>query len=179
MKRSKFIFAAAVLIASSMLFSSCFGSFSLTKKVYTFNKGVGDKFVNELVFLALNIIPVYDIAVFADAVVFNTIEFWTGSNPIAYNVKHVKGEKGNYTVETSSKGYKITNDASKEVVVLSFNANAKTWSAEAKGQKVDLMTFVDDNHVKMYGSDAVVELSQAGTMAYSAIVNGNMAVACK
>ena len=35
------------------------------------------------------------------------------------------------------------------------------------------MTFVDDNHVKMFGSDAVVELSQAGAVAYKAIATGN------
>jgi hypothetical protein len=63
--------------------SACFGSFQATKKVYAFNKGVGDKWVVEVVFLAMNIVPVYSIAAFADAVVFNSIEFWTGENPMS------------------------------------------------------------------------------------------------
>jgi hypothetical protein len=70
--------AAAVLGTSA-----CFGSFNLTRKLYAFNKDVSkDKFVRELVFLGLNIVPIYSIAGFVDAVVANTIEFWTGTNPI-------------------------------------------------------------------------------------------------
>ena len=63
--------------------SACFGSFQATKKVYAFNKGVGDKWVVEVDFLAMSIVPVYGIATFADAVVFNSIEFWTGENPMS------------------------------------------------------------------------------------------------
>ncbi len=63
--------------------SACFGTFQATKRVYAFNKGVGDKWVVELVFLAMNIVPVYGIAAFADAVVFNSVEFWTGENPMS------------------------------------------------------------------------------------------------
>lgn len=63
--------------------SACFGTFQATKKVYAFNKGVGDKWVVEVVFLAMNIVPVYGLAAFADAVVFNSMEFWTGENPMS------------------------------------------------------------------------------------------------
>lgn len=63
--------------------SACFGSFNLTRKLYGFNKDVSkDKFVRELVFLGLNIVPIYGVAGFIDAVVANTVEFWTGENPI-------------------------------------------------------------------------------------------------
>lgn len=63
--------------------SACFGSFNLTRKVYGFNASVSnEKFVRELVFLGMNIVPVYGAAGFIDAVVANTVEFWTGKNPI-------------------------------------------------------------------------------------------------
>ncbi len=63
--------------------SGCFGSFNLTRKLWGWNKGVSDeKFVRELVFLGLNIVPVYSVAGFIDAVITNSIEFWTGKNPI-------------------------------------------------------------------------------------------------
>jgi hypothetical protein len=63
--------------------SACFGSFNLTRKLYGFNKDVSkDKFVRELVFLGLNVVPIYGIAGFIDVVVANTMEFWTGENPI-------------------------------------------------------------------------------------------------
>ncbi len=63
--------------------SACFGTFQATKKVYAFNKGVGDKWVVEVVFLAMNIIPVYGLAAAGDALIFNAIEFWTGENPMS------------------------------------------------------------------------------------------------
>jgi hypothetical protein len=63
--------------------SGCFGSFNLVRKVYGFNKGVStNKFAREFVFLAFNIVPVYGAAGFVDAVVVNTVEFWSGKNPV-------------------------------------------------------------------------------------------------
>jgi hypothetical protein len=63
--------------------SGCFGSFNVTRKLWGWNKSVSDeKFVRELVFLGLNVVPVYSIAGFIDVVVTNSIEFWTGKNPV-------------------------------------------------------------------------------------------------
>lgn len=63
--------------------SACFGSFNLTRKVWNFNKNVSpDKWVQELVFLAFAAIPVYSIAAGLDALIINSIEFWTGENPV-------------------------------------------------------------------------------------------------
>lgn len=59
--------------------SGCFGSFALTHKLYGFNKGVsGNKFIRWLVFLGFVILPIYEICITADALVLNSIEFWTG-----------------------------------------------------------------------------------------------------
>jgi hypothetical protein len=74
------ILMLAVMMASV---GGCYGSFELVKKVYKFNGTLGNKFVNELGFLVMNIIPVYGVASFIDAVVLNSIEFWTGKNPSA------------------------------------------------------------------------------------------------
>ncbi len=64
--------------------TGCFGSFQLTRKVYAFNQTVSqDKWVQELVFLGMNIVPIYGLAAFADAVFANSVEFWTGTNPLA------------------------------------------------------------------------------------------------
>ena len=76
--------AALVLMGFLPVASTgCFGGFQLTRKVYQFNREVSpDKWIRELAFLALAIFPVYGAATFLDAVVFNSIEFWTGSNPV-------------------------------------------------------------------------------------------------
>lgn len=63
--------------------TGCFGSFQLTRKVYKFNREVSpDKWIRELTFLVMLVLPVYGFASFLDAVVFNSIEFWTGNNPV-------------------------------------------------------------------------------------------------
>ena len=111
MKRGKLTLVAVVL-SGSLLFSSCVGSFGLFNRLSSWNQSVGNKFVNELVFLAFNIVPVYGVAYLADALVINSIEFWSGSNPMANvgDVKKVKGENGNYMVKTLENGYSITKE---------------------------------------------------------------------
>lgn len=59
----------------------CYGSFTLVQKVHKWNGTFGNKFVNEVGFLVLNIVPVYGVAAFVDAIILNSIEFWTGKNP--------------------------------------------------------------------------------------------------
>ena len=112
MKKFNLKMAATVMICGSFLFSSCIGSFGLHSKLVSWNQGIGTKFVNELVYLAFNIIPVYGVCYLADALVINSIEFWSGSNPMASigDVKKVKGENGDYLVETLENGYSITKE---------------------------------------------------------------------
>ena len=75
MKREK-LTLVAVLLSGSLLFSSCVGSFGLFNRLSSWNQSIGSKFVNELVFLAFNIVPVYGVSYLADALVINSIEFW-------------------------------------------------------------------------------------------------------
>ena len=92
----------ATILGCSLLFNSCIGSFGLFNRLNTWNQSIGNKFVNELVLLAFNIVPVYGVAYLADVLVINSIEFWSGSNPMANvgDIKKVKGENGNYMVKT-------------------------------------------------------------------------------
>ncbi|MFP2931805.1 DUF3332 domain-containing protein [Pyxidicoccus sp. 3LG] len=76
----------AVLCAGfiSIHASGCFGQFKLTQAIWNFNKNIsGNKFVQWLMFLVLVIVPVYGIGALVDALVINSIEFWTGSNPVS------------------------------------------------------------------------------------------------
>ena len=63
----KIINFSVMLVAASILFSSCIGSFQLTSKVKNYNDNIGSKWVNELVFVAFCIVPVYELAALADA----------------------------------------------------------------------------------------------------------------
>jgi hypothetical protein len=72
-----------VLVATMAVMSvGCYGSFALTKKVYNWNGSLGNKWVVELVYLVISY-PVYGTAGFIDSVILNSIEFWTGTNPMA------------------------------------------------------------------------------------------------
>ena len=159
MKKNKLNMVVAIALCVSLGLSSCIGSFKLTNKVLGWNEGVGNKFVNELVFIAFHIIPVYELTVVADILVLNSIEFWSGENLVSQSTKEVKGENG----------YTITNQKDNTTIGFVFDSNDNSWSVSANGETTKFMTFVDDNHVKMPGvdgNDMIIELSQAGVMAY-------------
>lgn len=81
-----------ILLATSLFVSGCYGPFNLTRQLHTWNGQLGDKYVNELVFLGLAILPVYAGAVIGDAVLFNSIEFWTGRNPVFLSLRATPGQ---------------------------------------------------------------------------------------
>ena len=67
--------------------AGCIGNFELTRKVYQFNREVdSNKWIQWLAFLVLNVVPVYSFAVLIDAVFANSVEFWTGDNPVTAGV---------------------------------------------------------------------------------------------
>ena len=74
---------AVVLFAGALMVSGCYGPFNLTRRLHNWNGQVGGRWSNEVVFLVMGILlPVYNLAMFGDAIIFNSIEFWTGDNPI-------------------------------------------------------------------------------------------------
>jgi hypothetical protein len=76
-------------LAAAVLSTGCYGSFALTQKIHSINGSIcgtekgpssASAWGNEVVYLIA--IPVYGIGVFIDALVLNSIEFWTGNNPM-------------------------------------------------------------------------------------------------
>lgn len=177
MKRKSFKLMIAGLLASSLLFSSCIGSFGLFNKLLDWNKNIDTKFVNELVFIAFNIVPVYPIAFLADILVTNSIEFWSGSNPVADvgNVKKIETEEGVYAIETKANGYHIQKEGEIYALDLNFDEAEQTWSYDYAGETAKLFKFTSSEEVVMYlpdGKEISVELSQAGLMAFKQIAAG-------
>jgi hypothetical protein len=70
------------LLLVAFFTTGCTGSFNLTRKVYNWHRSQDDKWLDEFGFLVCAILPIYGISTFADAIVFNSIEFWTGDNPV-------------------------------------------------------------------------------------------------
>ena len=84
MNRSiKLVSIALVAVMLTVGLGGCFGNFAAVRKVYDFNQSFGGKWENSFLFWVLSIVPVYGIAAWGDVVIFNTVEFWTGSNPMA------------------------------------------------------------------------------------------------
>lgn len=182
MKKIKISVAALLMAGGSLLFSSCIGSFSLTNNVLDWNKGIGQKFVNELVFVAFWILPVYEVTALADLLVLNSIEFWSGENPVTSSVKAIDTEQGRYLIACDGRGYTITHETTGREYRLDFEVKTQTWSLEEDGVSYPFMTFLDDSHVKMIapqGDMRIVELSEAGLMAYCSMVKENMNYALK
>ncbi|MGL5937686.1 MAG: DUF3332 domain-containing protein [Phocaeicola sp.] len=150
MKKSKMM-AASLCLSGTILFSSCIGSFALWNNIKDWNNTVGNKFVNELIFIAFNIVPVYPIAAVADMLVINSIEFWSGSNPIASigETKEVQGENGKYLVTTNEDGYTIAKEG-ESPVDLTYNETTKTWSATSEGESADLVTLNENGSATVY-----------------------------
>ena len=76
---TKVAFATLALLS----FTGCMGQMGLTGKVLKFNlTATEDKWNREWIFLGMWIIPVYPISAFLDLLIFNSVEFWSGENPI-------------------------------------------------------------------------------------------------
>lgn len=83
MKRASRLLAVMCVALFSVQVSGCFGKFALTRAIWDFNNNVSpNKFIKWLVFLVLVVVPVYGIGALVDSLVINSIEFWTGSNPV-------------------------------------------------------------------------------------------------
>lgn len=182
MKKSKTTTIFAIILSGSIFFSSCIGSFGLFNHIKSWNQGISDsKFVNELVFVALHIIPVYEICYLADILVINSIEFWSGSNPLASvgDIKKVKGENGNYLVETLENGYSITKEGEETSLDLIFDKETQTWNAVSEGNSSALLQMNNDGTAKLHlpdGTTMDVTLDEQGKIAaYQIAMNGMFA----
>ena len=176
--KKRLIPVALIAAISIPVFTSCIGSFALTNKLLSWNKSIGSKIVNELVFIGFWILPVYEVSALADILVINSIEFWSGSNPMASGKKVIDGQDGRYIVECDGKGYAITSENDGSEVRLDFDMAQQTWSvAMPSGENMEFMTFVDGSHVKMPTADGkgmIVELSDDGLLAYRAQADNSL-----
>ena len=109
-----------VLVLISFASVGCTGSFMLTKKVYNWHRGLGEKWSDEFGFLVCSLLPIYGLSTLADSLVFNSIEFWTGHNPVS-----------EAKVETQKKFVK----SGDEKAMMSYNAQANELkiASEKKG----------------------------------------------
>lgn len=159
----------ALVAALCLTQTACFGSFAATRALYSFNKGVsGDKWIQEIVFFALLVVPVYSLFALGDVLLFNSIEFWGGSNPIradgedwekerevmladgstarlvreSENVMRIETEKGVFQVERTAEGLRLFQDG--EVVSEIWNGSVSEEALADMGAKLDRLALTHE-----------------------------------
>jgi len=155
MKKVKVLSFCLLMTGFSVLLSGCFGSFALTKKVYNWNDSFESKFAKEAIFLGLNIIPVYGIASFVDGILFNSIEFWSGDNPVAL-------KSGENNIRFNGKNVKLVINENHAIIyhkdkveaTLDFNKTDQTWYITRNGKTHRLMS-IDGNQLTAYSASGL------------------------
>jgi len=131
MSIKKFVCTMVLAAFTCVSLSGCYGSNQLFNKVHKWNGTLGDRFIESVVHLVFWIIPVYGIALFADVVVLNVIEFWTGSNPLAM------GDTFEQMDEYGNKIFAVKNaDGTLSVNMIDANGKTADFTLERSGDVV-------------------------------------------
>ena len=108
--------------------------------------------MNELVYILFWVLPVYEVSMLIDGLVLNTIEFWSGSNPVSMN----PGEVESKIVEQNGVRYQVAASQNRfdftqldgpqkgQSGALVYNPATKTWSYEGENLSVELLRLNDD-----------------------------------
>ena len=153
---------AACLLAGSCMLSSCMvGSWGLFNKYADWQTNMTDnKYVNAVVGFVLGAIC-YPVCSVVDALVLNTIEFWSGDNPVASNV----GQDGRfYAVKTLKNGYEVK-APNGEVTLFTYNKEDNSWSMSQNGLTKEIFRFNEDGQsikVEMNGESRDFTLNEQG-----------------
>lgn len=168
---------AAVLMAGTMMCSSCVGSFSLFNKYCKWQTSMtSNKFVNGIVGIIL--LPFAGgITYVVDAIVLNTIEFWSGSNPLADSTTTVKGQDGRYyAVKTTRQGYEVKAPDGMVTYFLHDEAT-DSWSMKQNGVVKEIFRFNADGTIQanlQNGETITVTNDEAGLNTVRAEVMGTI-----
>jgi len=130
-----------LLCAAMIVLTGCYGKNACFNKLHDWNGTLGDKWINSIVHFVLFYIPVYGIILFlVDGLVLNTIEFWTGSNPLA---------SGDSYYEKDAQGNEIA-------AVKNADGTMSVEITTAKGEKANLMLQRDENVVRILDTEGNV-----------------------
>jgi hypothetical protein len=166
MKKITLIGMAALMLGIGTLNSGCMGSYKLTNTVYAWNKkATGNKFINHVIFWILGW-NVYVAFVAIDTFILNTIEYWSGKNPMAMNVGEkeqqiVKGKDGNkYEITATQNRFDIVALNNKEnKTSLIYSPINHTWNMEKNGIITKIATIHEDlNKVELFKADGTVAM---------------------
>lgn len=176
--------SSALFMAGALALSSCVGTFSLTHRLAAWNThATKEKFLNEIIFIFIS--PAYAITGVVDALVINSMEFWSGSNPLARNAgktQTIMGQDGRYyAVKTLKDGYEIKKPDG-EVMKFLYDNTTDSWSQVVNGKTTEIFRFNDDGTIQAtlpQGGTIRVTPDAAGLFRARMAVGGDMYWAMK
>ncbi len=80
----KMVLRIVALLCALLILGGCIGTFNATARVKTWNQEIENRWLGEGVYLLLRIPQggVYGLVGLSDLLIFNSIVFWGGTNPI-------------------------------------------------------------------------------------------------
>lgn len=122
-----------LLCGGMIVLTGCYGKNACFEKLHQWNGTLGNKWLNSIVHFILNIFGVYWICLgLVDGLVLNTVEFWTGSNPLA---------AGDSYFEQDAQGNSIA-------AVKNADGTMSVELTTAAGEKANLLLQRDENVVR-------------------------------
>ncbi len=118
MKKGILALVCAGMIAA---LSGCYGSNAAFNRFHKWNGSFGNKWAKFGVHALFWILPVYELCILGDILIFNSFEFWSGKNPMASgdsyfekdeqgnSVAAVKNEDGSLSVQYTAANGETTN----------------------------------------------------------------------
>jgi len=156
-RRAKWLVAA--MLSGLLVFQAgCIGHFRLTGSLLSWNHQISNKWVNELVFVAFNVIPVYPFSLLGDAFIFNAIEFWGGSNPISSTVEGGNAVASTRTFEQG--GHKVVLE--RRDTALGRQLTVRSYENDQLVERSDLVARGDGTIVKVDPAGNVLAVAQPG-----------------
>ena len=132
--KKKLLCVVLVLCILCMGFAGCAGKYALFNKLAGGVNHLSNKWVNSLVNLVFWIVPVYGICLLGDIIIFNTIEFWTGSNALAMGETYeATDEAGNYITAVKNE------DGTLSVKIVDVSGNTAEFVMQNDGDQVRII----------------------------------------
>jgi len=159
MRKAKAKWLLAAMLGGLLVFQAgCIGHFRLTSNLLSWNHQLSNKWVNELVFLGLNVMPVYFFSLMGDAFIFNTIEFWGGTNPISSTVEGGDAVASTRTFQAGD--HKVVLE--RRSTEIGRQLTVRTYENNELVERSDLVARGDGTVVKVDPAGEVLAVAQPG-----------------
>jgi hypothetical protein len=156
-RKAKWLLAAG-LSGLLVVQAGCIGNFRLFNNVLDWNHKLSNRWVNELVFVAFHVIPVYPFALMGDLFIFNAFDFWGTSNPISSTAEGADDVAATRTFQAGE--HKVVLERSD--TEMGRQLTVRTYRNDELVQRSDLVARADGTIAKVDPAGNVLAVAQPG-----------------